>query len=144
MTKRTTFPSFEYCYCMFLIIYLFFCYLSRIPIELRKKSRKRRSYWEFQSSYILRRLHIFSKPSPCVWLQYIQSKVRERFRKILRPSQNIWTLKLSFRTHLSYKSIITCSRHVCTNSKIHEFQCISKIVFLVKKLQCLFWEKKQF
>ena len=27
-----------------------------------------------------------------IWLQYIQSKVRGTFRKILWPSQNIWTL----------------------------------------------------
>ena len=35
----------------------------------------------------------FAKSSPNFWLQYIRSKVRERFRKILWPSQNIWTLK---------------------------------------------------
>ena len=32
------------------------------------------------------------KSSPYFWLHYIQSKVRGRFRKILWPSQNIWTL----------------------------------------------------
>ena len=45
------------------------------------------------SSYILRRPQNFVKSSPFFWLQYIQSKVRGRFRKILWPSQNIWTLK---------------------------------------------------
>ena len=35
---------------------------------------------------------IFAKFSPNFWLQYIRSKVRGRFRKILWPSQNIWTL----------------------------------------------------
>ena len=42
--------------------------------------------------YILRRPQNFAKSSPYFWLQYIKSKVRGRFRKILRPSQNIWTL----------------------------------------------------
>ena len=32
------------------------------------------------------------KSSPYFWLQYTQSRVRWRFRKILWPSQNIWTL----------------------------------------------------
>ena len=44
------------------------------------------------SSYILRRPQNFAKSSPYSWLQYIQSKVRWRFCKILWPSQNIWTL----------------------------------------------------
>ena len=44
------------------------------------------------SSYILRRPQNFTKYSPPFWLQYIQSKVRWRFRKILWPSQSIWTL----------------------------------------------------
>ena len=35
---------------------------------------------------------IFAKSSPNFWLQYIRSNVRGRFRKILWPSQNIWTL----------------------------------------------------
>ena len=35
---------------------------------------------------------IFAKSSPYFWLQYIQSKVKGRIRKILWPSQNIWTL----------------------------------------------------
>ena len=35
---------------------------------------------------------IFAKSSSKFWVQYIQSKVRWRFRKILWPSQNIWTL----------------------------------------------------
>ena len=35
---------------------------------------------------------IFAISSTYFWLQCIQSKVRGRFRKILWPSQNIWTL----------------------------------------------------
>ena len=34
----------------------------------------------------------FAKSSTNFWLQYIQSKVSGRFRKILWPSQNTWTL----------------------------------------------------
>ena len=45
------------------------------------------------SSYIPRRPQNFAKSSPYFWLQCTQSKVRGRFRKILWPSQNIWTLK---------------------------------------------------
>ena len=35
----------------------------------------------------------FAKFSSYFWLQYIQSKVRWRFCKILWPSMNIWTLQ---------------------------------------------------
>ena len=45
-----------------------------------------------KSSYILRRPQNFAKSPPYFWLQYIQSKVKWRFLKILWPSQNIWTL----------------------------------------------------
>ena len=47
---------------------------------------KTKIFW--QSSYILRRPQNFAKSSPYFWLQYIQSKVRGRIRKILWPSQN--------------------------------------------------------
>ena len=40
----------------------------------------------------MRRPQNFEKSSPYFWLQYIQSKVKWRFRNILWPSQNIWTL----------------------------------------------------
>ena len=36
----------------------------------------------------------FAKSSTNFWPQYIQSKVSGRFRKILWPSQNIWTLQI--------------------------------------------------
>ena len=42
----------------------------------------------------------FAKFSPYFWLQYTQSKVRGRFRKILWPSQNIWTLTFKIWTKL--------------------------------------------
>ena len=45
------------------------------------------------SSYILRRPQKFAKYSPYSWLALHRTKVRWRFRKILWPSQNIWTLK---------------------------------------------------
>ena len=40
------------------------------------------------NTYILRNLHLTFNST-----YYVQSKVRWRFRKILKPSQNIWTLK---------------------------------------------------
>ena len=39
---------------------------------------------------------IFAKSPPYFWLQYIRSKVRGKFCKILWPSQNIWTLPKLF------------------------------------------------
>ena len=49
----------------------------------------------WQSSYILRRPQNFAKSPPYFCLQYIQTKVRWRFCKILWPSQNIWTLTIN-------------------------------------------------
>ena len=46
-------------------------------------------YWKF----ILKKPQNFAKSSPNFWLQYIQSKVRRRFRKILWPSQNIHSIR---------------------------------------------------
>ena len=53
-----------------------------------------------KSLYISRTVKVyitqtFVKSSPYFWLQYIQLKVRWRFRKILWPSQNTRTLLLS-------------------------------------------------
>ena len=45
-----------------------------------------------KSLYILRRTQNFAKSSPYFWLALHRTKVRWRFRKILWPSQNIWTL----------------------------------------------------
>ena len=44
----------------------------------------------------------FAKSSPYFWLQYIQSKVSWRFRKIVWPSQNIWTLLCKCSICLEY------------------------------------------
>ena len=50
--------------------------------------------------------HNFAKSSPYSWLQYTQSKLRWRFRKILWPSQNIWTLpKVVFCSVLRFESL---------------------------------------
>ena len=38
------------------------------------------------------KVHIFWEGHKILWLCVLQSKVRWRFRKIFRPSQNIWTL----------------------------------------------------
>ena len=45
-----------------------------------------------QSLYILWRPQNFGKSSPYFWLALHRTKVRWGFRKILWPSQNIWTL----------------------------------------------------
>ena len=47
---------------------------------------------EFLVSYILRRPLSFATSLLYFWLALHRTKVRWRFRKILRPSQNIWTL----------------------------------------------------
>ena len=48
-------------------------------------------------------------PLTFIGLQYIRSKVRGRFRKILWPSQNIWTLFQSFHKRWEFYD-------KCTNS----------------------------
>ena len=48
-----------------------------------------------KATKFLRNLHLTFDYSTSI-LQYIQSKVRWRFRKILWPSQNIRTLRISF------------------------------------------------
>ena len=40
----------------------------------------------------MRRPQNFAKSSPCFWLALHRTKVRQRFHKILWPSQNIWIL----------------------------------------------------
>ena len=64
-------------------------------------NKKRQIKIEFQFE-ILGKVHIFmrrpqnfAKSSPYFLLQYIQSKVRWKFFKIMWPSQNIWTLSES-------------------------------------------------
>ena len=68
-------------------------------VLIPKKSNKVEEYFFEQYSISPQPLK-FAKSSPNFWLQYIQSKGRWRFRKILWPSQNIWTLtiiKFSFQ-----------------------------------------------
>ena len=45
-----------------------------------------------KSSYILRRPQNFAKSPPVIWLAVHRTNNWWRFCKILRPSQNIWTL----------------------------------------------------
>ena len=45
---------------------------------------------------------IFAKSSPYFWLALHRTKVRWRFCKILRPSQNIWTTE-KFLRNISWK-----------------------------------------
>ena len=58
---------------------------------------------------ILFKVHIFweghknfAKSSPYFWLALHRTKVRRRFCKILRPSQNIWTLSLDLIFHNNF------------------------------------------
>ena len=66
-------------------------------------------FWERHK--ILRNL----RPSSYFCLQYIQTKVRWRFRKILWPSQNIWTLcnckqaKIQDNLKVSFLSLVRIS-----------------------------------
>ena len=49
----------------------------------------------------MRRPQNFEKSSPYFWMCLLWSKVRWRFRKILWPSQNIWTLNITMILVLS-------------------------------------------
>ena len=59
---------------------------------LPKQNRTHNGFRERWSSCTLRRPQNFAKSSPYFWLALHRTKVRSRFDKILRPSQNIWTL----------------------------------------------------
>ena len=87
----------------------------------------------------MRRPQKFAKSSPYFWLQYIQSKVRGRFRKILWPSQNIWTLTvkylvcfflqiISHRIYQENQSFIS-NATLKTKSKLQMNDKISFIIF---------------
>ena len=58
-----------------------------------------------------------AKSSSYFWLQYIQSKVRGRFRKILWPSQNMWTLTNPLKSYyviiFSFSSFRLCQLFGC-------------------------------
>ena len=64
--------------------------ISTFPVSKYHLISVSKSYkWR---SYILRRPQNFEKFPPYFCLQYIQTKVRGRFRKIFWPSQNVSTL----------------------------------------------------
>ena len=63
-----------------------------------------------------------AKSSPYFWLQYTQSKVRGRFRKILWPSQNIWTLTIC--------AVLSASKQVPIEKSFHLFMSSFKTVYL--------------
>ena len=82
--------------------------------------------WFFlQSSHILRRPQNFAKFPPYFCLQYIQTKGRWRFRKILWPSQNVWTLLLfSFEFHFMsvwHSHTMYFSMNWSRHSYVHEY-----------------------
>ena len=70
----------------------------RLALQRRRYllSRSQQIFWSHKvhslSSYILRRPQNFAKSPPYFWQVLHRTKVRWRFRKILWPSQNIWTL----------------------------------------------------
>ena len=92
---------------------------------------------------VLRRSQNFAKSSPYFWLQYIESKEKGRFRKILWPSQNIWTLKwmnqqitnencLFYLTYLHFHSlwnvfstmVVCSSMYVVVTNNCFVFVCL--------------------
>ena len=75
----------------------------------------------------------FAKSSTNFWPQYIQSKVSGRFRKILWPSQNIWTLQ-----YLAFQIILLRRSELVTSMKFW-FLCIQHtyLVFC-SPCSCLF------
>ena len=69
----------------------------------------------------------FGKSSPNFWLQFIRSKVRGRFRKIVWPSQNIWTLKVRMQLQKVFWSnfgILSFCVPTFTDRQQHERQIL--------------------
>ena len=109
------------------------------------------------SSYILRRPQNFAKSSPNFWLQYIQSKVRWRFRKILWPSQNIMNFTLTCNElgiNLALKRIWKLIRllhdkidNVCRFSVLFKMSflewcfVIKRILLYLKVTLVILWQK---
>ena len=73
--------------CGFIAFFAQFCLLYGILL-----TGKSLLQW---SLYFLRRPQNFAKSSPYFWLALHRTKVRGRCCKILWPSQNIWTLKIT-------------------------------------------------
>jgi hypothetical protein len=65
------------------------------------------------------------------WLYVLQSKVRWRFRKILRPSQNIWTLNVDspLKQSSTYFDVI-----------FNETRAIFKFVWPFQNVQTFNWK----
>ena len=107
---------------------------------LRGKRQKKDMFWhDISRSYVTpvgQRLKLiysekatnFSKSSPYFWLQYIQSKVRWRFRKILWPSQNIWTLANDSQPEFGFRNLTSTvfDMYVSTNLFFKEVDLESK------------------
>ena len=104
-------------------------------------------FLNFIDSQILKFIHSEKATKFCeifpllLTTQYIQSKVRGRFRKILWPSQNIWTLgKICMYyvwVNLSVKEIskgmLFIISLVCTK-KLLKFQVLNHLTWLLKSL----------
>ena len=65
-----------------------FVHFSKFFYSLIRTNNDKR----WKSSYILRRPQNFAKSPPIICPMYCQSNNWQRFRKIMWPSQNIWTL----------------------------------------------------
>ena len=77
--------------CLVIANQLYFCTKLLTIQGARKK---------IMCSYILRRPQNLAKSQPYFWLALHRTKVRWRFRKILWPSQNIWTLYRSLKPNV--------------------------------------------
>ena len=103
------------------------------------------SYW--YSLCILRRPQNFEKSPPYFCLQYIQTKLRWKFRKILWPSQNIWTLLITICRRYKTENP-SCSGNFLTYLDVHSqipqsipwfriYYVFGKFEQLVTRNQCI-------
>ena len=95
-------------------------------------------FWEGHK--ILRNLHLTFDYS-----LYIQSKVRWRFRKILCPSQNIWTLKASCLKR--NRNMLICSYRIflthCVCETCRQRKNVSMVKTKVRSIFDSFWGLNQ-
>ena len=102
--------------------------------------------------YILSRPQNFAKSPLHICLQYIQTKVRWRFRKILWPSQNMWTLtghviynpayiyKFQLKTtFVHYWNFVRCWNFDCWNFDYWNFDSLNFIIVCTFLLSYFYW-----
>ena len=103
------------------------CYLSELFLESQYEGPFVRLLFQWHFGKSLFKVRIFwgrpqnfAKSSPYFWLQFIQSKVRGRFCKILWPSQNIWTLKEEL-LQVATSAKQQCQSHLPCYSKLESW-----------------------